>query len=90
MNKPNWRKLTNGHGYVVRTQAGFNQAIKDWTVGDREYLTISDYFRFPKAYPSVVYFYDFYEGYHGYNCTCTPLNEYVQNLKAQLEELEGD
>lgn len=87
--KPNYRKLKNGHGYVVRTQAGFKRAIKDW-VWEDDYLIRSDQFNYPKVYPSIVFFYSYYSGYDGYNCTCTPLNKYVQDLKDQLAELENE
>lgn len=89
MTKPNWRKLKNGHGYVVRTQAGFNQAIKDW-VGNDEYIYKDECFNFPKKYPSVVFFHSYYRGADYYNCTCDPLNDYVQHLRDQLKELEGE
>jgi hypothetical protein len=89
VNKPNYRKLTNGHGYVVRTQAGFNQAIKDW-VGDEKFIYKDDHFHFPTKYPSVVFFYSYYKGADYYNCTCDPLDKYLEHLKAQVEELEGE
>ena len=88
--KPNMRKLTNGHGYVVRTQAGFKKTIKDWLDDDGDWLSQPAHFNYPKVYPSVVFFYTFYQGQDGYNCSCTPINEYVQCLKDQLEELEDE
>lgn len=85
--KPNWKKLKNGHGYVVRTQAGFNQAIKNW-LGDEKWICRDERFNFPAKYPSVVFFYTYYKGADYYNCACYHLNDYVQHLKGQLEELE--
>lgn len=80
-------KVLGNDLYLVRTQAGFNQAIKHW-IGDDDYLYRSDNFNFPKRYPSIVKFYSYYQGYHGYNCNCTPLNEYKQHLNNLLKEME--
>ena len=88
MTKENMRVLSNG-SYLVRTQAGFNKAIKHW-LDDNDHLYRPSWFNYPKKYPSVVRLWEYYQGYHGYNCTCTPLNEYKSNLKNLLEELERE
>lgn len=91
MDKPNMRKLSTGSGagYVVRTQAGFNKAIKEW-LGEDDYLYRASNFKYPKSYPSVVFFDSWYEGAYYYNCECTPISEYVDRLKQQIDDLEGD
>lgn len=80
-------KVLGGGLYLVRTQAGFNQAIKHW-IGDDDYLHRSSSFNFPMKYPAVVKFYSYYQGYREYNCNCTPINEYKDYLKNLLKEVD--
>lgn len=50
MSQPNFKHLL-GSFYVVRTQAGLEQAIKDWLGESRDGMEVTV---FPKSYPSVI------------------------------------
>lgn len=58
--------------YIVRTQAGFRQALKDF--GWEKECNESPR-GFPRVYPSMVVMSWGYEGYNYVHCTCFPLNE---------------
>lgn len=85
--KSNWRKLANGH-YLVRSQAGFNHALKDFD--PEQYMERGRAFTFPSKYPSVVSMRMYYIGSDHISTTCTPLNEYVQALKDLVVDLENE
>ncbi len=88
--RPNFRHLS-GALYVVRTQAGFNQAFKHRFPQEDEYdPKPSDVQGYPKVYPSVVRFSMQYQGYWQPTATCTPLNIYRQQLKNLLTQLKGE
>ena len=85
--KPNMRKLANGT-YVVRTQAGFRRAIKDY-FDEYELRSVSEIDGYPTAYPSVVRF-NFLHGWNKPQAFCTPLNKYLQHLKGIVSDLENE
>ncbi len=66
---PNVEAVTH-NTFVVRTQAGFRQALKAWG-GKVKGDTIHDW---PTAYPSLVTFTVGYCGYHYVQCTAIHLN----------------
>lgn len=89
MKRENWRKLSTGE-YLVRTQAGFKHATKDYMtaqwMNDHCAQQLEGY---PKKYPSICRFGDSIETVQFW-VTCTPINEYRQRLQARIDELEGD
>jgi hypothetical protein len=52
----NFSKVTNSM-YIVRTQAGFKQAFKDWEGADYSIESFNSCSGYPKAYPSLCVFY---------------------------------
>lgn len=91
-NRPNWRYLGGGL-YLVRTQAGFKQALKSW-LEEHEYhydgVTYREFNGYPKSYPSVVSFeYDYHRSGRK-EAYCQPLHEYADSLRARLADLEAD
>lgn len=86
---PNWRRLETG-GYVVRTQAGFNQARKDWyQCNGYDDWNPNNAEGYPTKYPSVVQLrYEF--GPDRVYATCTPINDHKAYLAARQAELADD
>lgn len=84
----NFRRLRSGY-YLVRTQAGFKQAIKHWLeVTEYGYsITWREFEGYPTAYPSVVRFEYDHMRTNRKLAHCVPLNEYADDLRAQLAEL---
>lgn len=85
--KPNMRRLANGH-YLVRTQAGFNQAMRDY-FNEYQLDKVSDIAGYPRAYPSVVRF-NFLHGWNEPQAFCTPLNKYLADLRDLMADLADD
>jgi hypothetical protein len=79
----NFKQIARGV-YVVRTQAGFKQAIKHWYQCWPE-----DIRGYPEKYPSVV---SFSEGYDGGSWTvvshCTHVNDMIRHLKERIRLIE--
>lgn len=69
--KPNFKHIGNSF-YLVRTQAGFRQALKQWYGEGRRYKGPLD--GFPKLYPSIVSFSYGYCGYDFVRANCLPVN----------------
>lgn len=84
---PNWRRLANGH-YLVRTQAGFRQAMRDY-FNEYQLHKVSNIVGYPKAYPSVVRF-NFLYGWNEPQAHCTPLELYKAELSALLADLADE
>lgn len=85
--RSNWRRLSNGH-YLVRTQAGFNHALRDYFEG---YLLrdLRDVVGYPKVYPSVVHLV-YHDGRHEAQAHCTPINQYKAELAALVADLADE
>lgn len=87
--RPNWRRLETG-GYLVRTQAGWRQARKDWYeqngYADWNPENATGY---PVVYPSVVTLVYQY-GPDCVHATCTPINDHKAYLAARLADLADD
>lgn len=81
MNLPNFTKI--GHGfYVVRTQAGFKQALKNYVGEDYpEYTKYNDIVGHPDSYPSVVHLDIGYRGSHYIRASCMHVNEFRKGLE---------
>ena len=83
-------KILTFNTFLCRTQAGFKKAVKCY-VGDDEYSYVGErYWDYPKSYPSVVKFFQYYEGFHGVGCSSVHLNDYKKGLEEQLKQLEGE
>jgi hypothetical protein len=85
--RPNWRRLANGH-YLVRTQAGFNHALRDY-FNEYQLRKVSDIDGYPMVYPSVVRF-NFLHGWNRPQAACTPLREYLAQLSDLMSDLALD
>ncbi|QLG96609.1 hypothetical protein HZF02_32275 (plasmid) [Pseudomonas yamanorum] len=85
--RPNWRRLANGH-YLVRTQAGFNQALRDY-FNEYQLHHLSDIAGYPKVYPSVVRLV-FLHGWNEPQAHCTPINQYKAELAALAADLAAE
>ena len=85
--RPNMRRLANGC-YLVRTQAGFNLAMRDY-FNEYQLHKASDIEGYPKAYPSVVRF-NFLHGWNTPQAFCTPLNKYLAGLRDLMADLAGE
>lgn len=72
--RPNFKRLKHGV-YVVRTQAGFNQATRDFDTGNEQV------FGYPASYPSVVFLSRQYEGYFYTSVRAIHVNEFKEFLK---------
>lgn len=57
--------------YIVRTQAGFKQAAKEYWNNEERKPDVRGY---PKKYPALVVFSDGYEGYWFVRANCYGLN----------------
>ncbi len=87
--KPNMRYL-GGNKYLVRTQAGFKQAIKDYDPEGCYYISASYGFTYPLKYPSVVTIGHWYAGGDYLYTKCAPLNDYKESLIHLLEDLKNE
>lgn len=74
--------------YLVRTQAGFKQAIKHYDPAQVLHISEQYSFSYPKKYPSVVEFGSWYAGCDYLWSRCTPIAEYRQYLSNLLDALE--
>jgi len=80
----NMRKLS-GARYIVWTQAGFKQAIKELRRRhDDDECPVESY---PKQYPCVVTFHSDYRGYHYWHAQCTPLSQEIERTRNILKML---
>lgn len=72
---PNWKHIGSSF-YLVRTQAGFRQALNHWKkkmdYDDDDNMRLLG---FPKAYPAIVSFSDGYRGYHYIRCNVVHVNK---------------
>ncbi len=85
MDKPNMKKLSCG-SYLVRTQAGFKRALKDYLKDScHEY-----YGGHPESYPSVVDFYEGYTGYHYVRASCVHVNKRKEQLEMMIAEIRDE
>lgn len=73
MNLPNVQKVACGM-YVVRTQAGFKQAVKDYLGDDFTMQSFNSVEGIPTRYPCVVSLCDSYRGYHFIKVNTVHLN----------------
>lgn len=89
--RTNWRQLDSGH-YLVRTQAGYKQALKHWirAMDWEGELKCREFRGYPKSYPSVVSFSWDYHRSNERRAHSTPLASYASNLRASLADLEPD
>lgn len=85
--RPNWRRLANGD-YLVRTQAGFNRAIRDFFTADQQWA-LGRLEGYPQVYPSVVHF-EFLHGRNLPQATCTALALYQRQLMDLLADLDSE
>ena len=90
MSKEHNMKHLGGSKYVVRTQAGFKQAIKHYDPNKDLHVSEQYGFRYPISYPSVVEFGWNYYGAEYLWSICTPIAEYRQRLSNLLEILEHE
>ena len=87
MSRPNWRYAGNGY-FLVRTQAGFKQALKHF-VGQNDF-SLTQLEGFPRAYPSVVRFSWAYRGCDYVQAHCVPLDRFKQQMQALLDDLQKE
>lgn len=74
------------HGqYVVRTQAGFKRAVKDFLKAEGYDFKVCGY---PEKYPSYVEFTFEYNGTHQYRAKCTPLSQALERAREKVSRLE--
>ena len=78
-------ELSSGN-YLCRTQAGFKKACK-LEYDKRSWDTDMVREGFPKKYPCVVWFSEFYRGYEGVAVHSMSLNRYAKNVFKELQEL---
>jgi hypothetical protein len=74
---PNFYPIGNGF-YVVRTQAGFKQAVRDFWGPDDGRPEVVGY---PLSYPSVVALSAGYKGYTYVQASCMHINEFRKGLE---------
>lgn len=75
-NRENWSYIAQGF-YVVRTQAGFRQAIKDYNGGEMDTV-----YNWPRGYPCLVCLSPGYDGNTFTNVNCI----HLKRLDAILRE----
>lgn len=85
--KPNMRRLANGN-YLVRTQAGFNRAMRDY-FNEYQLHKVSDIEGYPTVYPSVVRF-NFLHGWNAPEAYCMPLKKYLASLQELMADLADE
>lgn len=81
-------KYVSDSVYIVRTQAGFESAVKHYAIdrGYSDFREIFDYLEgYPKSYPSLVSFATEYAGYHYVRARCVHIN----TLTKAIEESEN-
>jgi hypothetical protein len=69
--------------YIVRTQAGFKQAAKEFWNNEERKPDIKGY---PKSYPALVVFSDGYEGYWYVRANCYALNFITEAIARHEKE----
>lgn len=67
-----YKKIAYGI-YLVRTQAGFNQAVKE-VIDDRYEYQSMEVYGFSTSYPAIVSISIGYAGYHYVQCTSVHVN----------------
>lgn len=75
--RENFKKIASGI-YLVRTQAGFNHAIKDWDPG---LFYKPEVLAWPRSYPSVVSFSLGYNGGYYVQCNTVHVNKLLDAIK---------
>lgn len=83
-NNENFKCLLNGL-YLVRTQAGFKQALRHFA-GEQDLNRLSPY---PTVYPAIVLLKQEYSGYHSTYCTWWSVRiwrEYVATIEKTICE----
>lgn len=78
-NKPNYERIARGV-YVVRTQAGFRNAVKEFANPEDTKRMFQEMEGYPKSYPSLICLAFEYRGYHYVRVTAVPLNEVKEVL----------
>ena len=78
MARENWRHI-GANIYLVRTQAGFNQAIKHFTTGSDFRAEV---FGYPRKYPSLVALSDYYHGATDVRAQCVHVNRVIEAIQA--------
>lgn len=81
----NYSDIGNGR-YLVRTQAGFKQALNAWLAsqdGDRRSVEFNEGTTFPEAFPSVVSFDWWYRGVY----YVTVQHEHVNAFRRRMAEM---
>jgi hypothetical protein len=68
--------------YIVRTQAGFKQAAKEFWNSDSK----PDIKGYPKSYPALVVFSDGYAGYNYVRANCYALNFITEAIARHEKE----
>lgn len=79
IDKPNCVTIRR-NTYLVRTQAGFRKALKEY-LGDSYSYMKRTLVNWPDVYPTVVCFSNGYQGYETVQCTCLPVNMLKQILE---------
>ena len=85
---PNMVRIGNSNIFIVRSQAGFNKAVKLFKDGE-DYID-STVFDYPTIYPALVSLSLGYRGYHYVNVNWIHLNEIKGVLKDMKEENVSD
>lgn len=69
---PNMERVTEDL-YIVRTQAGFRKALKEFN-GER----YEKHFGYPRSYPALAHFTTDYAGYHYIQVHCWPVSKIAE------------
>lgn len=78
-------KALSAARYIVWTQAGFRKACKAIKMISGDEQEVKGY---PTIYPSLVTFYDRYEGYYYWDAKCKPIADAIDALRKDLKVLE--
>jgi hypothetical protein len=78
--QPNFQHIGKSF-YLVRTQAGFRQALKMWYGENKRYK--GKLVGFPKTYPSIVTFSHAYAGFDFVCATCLHVNVFNNVLNKE-------
>lgn len=76
---PNYERMAHGV-YVVRTQAGFRNAVKEFAGREDTKRMFQEMRGYPKSYPSMVCLAFEYRGYHFVSVTAIPLTQVKEVL----------
>lgn len=81
---PNHTRLDQDR-YIVRTQAGFKQAFKNWytETHGRCSTVMFDVENWPTSYPAYVTFSEGYRGYHYTRCIWVHVNQLMNEIAGQ-------